>query len=481
MRNMCLSVILSVMFVMLVACGGEAPRVNYVYDAQYYILTYPGEPMRAYECETAHLDEVYESYIEHLDEQQCEAELPPGFYNFFADALLFIETIEAVHPIFILDGMLPEYYEAFRDEFLSKAAVPITRSDFVLAMQRFSTVLRDGHMGMGVYTDRRLGGRFSHGGGIHANFVMRDGRFFLDSEPDVELLKIAGVPIDDIVYQIDRYFFFENQLARNHHMPSLLGNEVMWRRAGGNTSRWTVELTLLENNVEILRNSTIFGQATGASWPQFNYIIRFEVLEEHDIFHIALRQFIDGDHITEVVNAIKEAMEAGIRHFIVDLRGNRGGNSWAGQRLLEAMGITLPSFGAVRRASEMAMEQRGVSFPPDADRIVFQPFAASARNPNNVHVSVLTDVYTFSSATMMAVWVQDGGFGSVIGEPSSNSPSAFGDMLNFELPIARLGVNVSYTRFLRPNPDADQETLWPDIIMPARDAFYVAVEYLRNR
>ena len=78
---------------------------------------------------------------------------------------------------------------------------------------------------------------------------------------------------------------------------------------------------------------------------------------------------------------------------------------------------------------------------------------------------------------MMATWVQDGGFGVVIGEPSSNSPSAFGDMLVMTLPYTNIQMRVSYSKFLRPDTDADQRTLWPDIPMEPHLALETAVEF----
>jgi hypothetical protein len=76
--------------------------------------------------------------------------------------------------------------------------------------------------------------------------------------------------------------------------------------------------------------------------------------------------------------------------------------------------------------------------------------------------------------------VQDGGFGNVIGSPSRNAPSPFGDMSSFTLPYSGLVASVSHARFLRPDTTADQSTLWPDIIVDPADALDVAIEYLRN-
>jgi len=84
---------------------------------------------------------------------------------------------------------------------------------------------------------------------------------------------------------------------------------------------------------------------------------------------------------------------------------------------------------------------------------------------------------------MMGVWVQDGGFGNIIGSPSSNSPTNFGDWGgSLDLPYSRTYVSfISFTRWLRPDEDADPVTLWPDIMVsPGEDALDAALEFLRN-
>jgi len=152
------------------------------------------------------------------------------------------------------------------------------------------------------------------------------------------------------------------------------------------------------------------------------------------------------------------------------------------------MGITIPNFGATRRISDLAEQHRPWVFEWIAENydldgleyITFDPSVQYTANPNGVFVSVLTDAQSYSSATMMTAWVQDGGLGNVIGQPSRNNPSPLGDMLPVTLPDSGLVFAVSYTRFLRPDASADQITLWPDIIVPAEDALNIAVEFLRD-
>jgi C-terminal processing protease CtpA/Prc len=86
-------------------------------------------------------------------------------------------------------------------------------------------------------------------------------------------------------------------------------------------------------------------------------------------------------------------------------------------------------------------------------------------------VYVLTSNQTFSSATMFSVYLQDNGFAKVIGEPSGNSPSAYGDVLTFQLPNSKLMFQTTFKYFKRPDISKDSiKTQVPDYAVPAEDA-----------
>jgi len=227
---------------------------------------------------------------------------------------------------------------------------------------------------------------------------------------------------------------------------------------------------------------------------EMDFIIRDEMIGD-DIFFIDFRRSVLGDHIDETTARIEQAIENGLRKFIVDLRDNVGGDSRAGQRLLEAMGIRVPSNGVIRSFSPLTIDAwrgHGMIYGPFyifpmlraltlfADGIKSEPCTHSL-NANNVFVSILTSNRTYSAATMMAYLVQDGGFGNIVGAPTRNAPTSFGDMLFFNLPYTGLQSWVSHARFLRPDANADQSVLWPDIMTDPANALEAAIAYLRGR
>lgn len=152
-----------------------------------------------------------------------------------------------------------------------------------------------------------------------------------------------------------------------------------------------------------------------------------------------------------------------------------------GEQLLKAMGMQAPSYGCYIRISELSVKTRSLR-QTDDDIIYYEPNVYSTVKNDGIELVILTDTLTFSSATMLGVWVKDGNLGTIIGRPSMNAPSCFGDMLPFKLPVSQLSINISYKKFLRPDTAADPTLLMPDILTErSEDALAVALEYLSSK
>ncbi|HEX2938827.1 MAG TPA: S41 family peptidase [Ruminiclostridium sp.] len=111
-----------------------------------------------------------------------------------------------------------------------------------------------------------------------------------------------------------------------------------------------------------------------------------------------------------------------------------------------------------------------------------KPNLSMAKTNSHISLVVLTNEFTYSSATMLAVFAQDGKLGTVIGYPSANSPSCYGDVLSFQLKNSGTKGQVSFKRWLRPNANADQRMLHPDILVPiGGDALQTAIKFLDHQ
>jgi len=120
-----------------------------------------------------------------------------------------------------------------------------------------------------------------------------------------------------------------------------------------------------------------------------------------------------------------------------------------------------------------------IIFIDEGDSQIGEP-STDCDNENNIFISVLTDRLSMSSSRITGEIVQDGKLGNVIGEPSANAANSFGGMIPFYTPILNLPITISHMWFMRPDINADQTTLIPDILVPAEEALDTALEFLRG-
>lgn len=128
--------------------------------------------------------------------------------DYSQDAWALVTEIEKTHPIFLIEGELPEYYNDVKALYIACTSKPLTGKDFMLATQQYLTVLQDGHMGGGLsnyekYLDIRWGYE-----NASLFLLTPDGAL-----SDMEVIEIGGIPVKEVTSQIDRYYYAENEAA----------------------------------------------------------------------------------------------------------------------------------------------------------------------------------------------------------------------------------------------------------------------------
>ncbi len=169
---------------------------------------------------------------------------------------------------------------------------------------------------------------------------------------------------------------------------------------------------------------------------------------------------------------VKEFFEAvknnGIGKVIIDVRENIGGDSGVMEAFMRQLPIEhYKTYGTTIRYSELAAKRAGMrktrgtsTYLPSTRKV------ETVENPFQGNIFIFTGNQTFSSGNWIAVVFHDNDLGTIIGEPTGNSPSSFGDMLSFQLPNTRFILGVSYKYFTRPDPSRDpQNSLYPHIII----------------
>lgn len=158
-----------------------------------------------------------------------------------------------------------------------------------------------------------------------------------------------------------------------------------------------------------------------------------------------------------------------IQNIAVDVRNNTGGNSSVVDEFIKYLPVdNYLSYSGDVRYSKEAKEQRGhskdqgyVSYTNSKQKNIK---VEDSRLIFNGNIYILTSAKTFSSANWFAVIFKDNNMGKIIGEPTGNQPSSYGDILSFQLPESGILYSVSYKKWVRPLRKNDPEdSLHPDI------------------
>jgi hypothetical protein len=216
----------------------------------------------------------------------------------------------------------------------------------------------------------------------------------------------------------------------------------------------------------------------------------------------AAYMFLRGvGNFTDLLDGLfAEAARARVGTLAVDLRHNRGGSSALGHQLLYYLRAPGPvlGYGATVRVSPLARlsypglddELRrspdarpvagGFEFPPsDVLRDLRDPrsdaFVPPPAAPFGGRVVFLIGPETFSAGSELATLARDNRLGLLVGQPTSQRPTSFGDKLFVALPRTGVLASISYKRFVRPDQTRHGDpTLAPDVEVPVSAAQLLA-------
>jgi C-terminal processing protease CtpA/Prc len=220
--------------------------------------------------------------------------------------------------------------------------------------------------------------------------------------------------------------------------------------------------------------------------------VRFSIDAEHSLGVFTFdRCAVDATYRDRLAKFFRTVHEQQIRRVAVDLRQNSGGSSQVTDEFLRYLDVAeFRDFSGDVRWSAPALQQRRGSGAPR-----FEPAKAVRRRNDRVadpppfsgELFVLTGPATFSSGNWFAAVMHDNGFAKLVGEPTGNAPSSYGDVLSFTLPESGTSYTLSFKRWRRPDPERDPAaTLVPDVAVPrtresVRDGSDPVLDWLRAR
>lgn len=168
-----------------------------------------------------------------------------------------------------------------------------------------------------------------------------------------------------------------------------------------------------------------------------------------------------------------------IRKLVVDMRYNGGGNSMLGDQLLQYLGVDTDSiikYKTFVRKSDFLFKCMPDFYDcckgkpeelipmEDCEKL---PFLPQIKNRFEGKVIFIQGQNTFSSANYLLTTIKDNHLFPIIGTPTSQKPTCFGDVLPVELPFTGTKGYISHSYFERPDVSCNEENcLSPDFHIP---------------
>ncbi len=385
-----------------------------------------------------------------------------------ADREQCIRIVEETHPYFITVED-QSGYAAARERYAAATGGPMTAGEFQSATAEYLCFFGDGHTGV----------RWAEEEYLNLPQTYADGRTWQLDENGERLSgveTIGGVAIEDIYAAIDRTFPAENEMAQERNRQKRITGRNLLTLAGAEIHDNAVTV-MFSDGMEAEYTFRQPASDASGSGEDGGTVNRWYM--DGDVLVVDFNMCNDDDEMKAIASELKAAVDGGCTKVIIDVRNNPGGSSNACTRLLNAMGMGAPQYDMLVRFSPLARQGRG--YLRQSGEYRFSGSNGAVKRNENVHLAVLCDRVTFSSATMMCVYVRDGGHGVLIGEPSSNMPSAYGDILYFSLENSHVNACISHKQFIRPDEANTERMLVPDFWVDPDEAYAEAMNWLTQQ
>ena len=215
----------------------------------------------------------------------------------------------------------------------------------------------------------------------------------------------------------------------------------------------------------------------------------FTLMKEKKCAVMDFRSFDNPDKMKEFADSMFTTLrENNIKHLVIDIRNNGGGNSKVGDELFKYISSTpFNQFGntviritpTTKRIAQYPIDMApGWYFHNSLEMI--QPLTVEEGHFDG-KVYLLTSNYTFSSASVFSWAFKHFNMGTVIGEETGGMNVHFGDILYYKLPVSGITCYISYKRFW--NYGANEQNIHgtlPDHPVPQAEALEKALKLIKR-
>lgn len=230
-------------------------------------------------------------------------------------------------------------------------------------------------------------------------------------------------------------------------------------------------------------------------WASEPYTYR--LMEPEGVAIMEFDAFMDADRFRYFTDSLFSVLkEKQIRHLIIDIRKNGGGDSDLGDELLQYISpVPFKQFGKqVIRYSDLqkklalqlpgsskdySHKQDGIEIIEETDEMI-----PLRENPLRYQgkVYLLVGHTTFSSASSLSWAFQNFKLGPVIGEETGGMSVCFGDIVILQLPYSKINSTISFARmYMYKASDQEIHGTVPDKPFPAEKALQYTLRLISGK
>lgn len=422
------------------------------------------------------------------------------------EVMNLLAFIKEFHPLPLVDEAAFTRFETYAEALCDKLDERMERPAFQVELNRWLALLRDAHTFL-MLDDASL-----------YPFTLRyyEGSFYFRSLPDSvpdctgkELIAMNGRAVDSLKQELMVYVPSENQVKAcitgsffmNHKaFLNALGidtdRDIRFMFADGGEVRLPSSLDKgaagshqvkqVLHPVTARRNEPFHYQITGDTcYFQFNAMIdKFSYWQGCRLMQVSPDKAV-ADSLPLFADFLDEMARAmavhNVNRLVIDMRYNGGGNSVLGDVLLEFLGVSFQDIRPFRsyiRVSDFLQTCYPALFIRDKyesmrgklveQNQVMNDLAADMPKPSSRfhgEVTFIQGQNTFSSANYLLTLVKDNALFPIIGIPTSQSPTCFGDVLCVELSYTQIKGYISHSYFVRPDERNQETSLLPDSLV----------------
>lgn len=359
------------------------------------------------------------------------------------------------------------------DSVKEKITDDISRGNFYFLIQSILASFKDAHTTANAYLSLR---DFKT---TKINYLwLSDGLYIGE---DIEglvkgdkILSINGKNTDQILYELSLIVSNENINWVKSRSNELLNMEPYLRYLNLMNENNEMNFVIIRDGQE--QNQSIGLKDLIGKIPfEYNSDYYFKLMEDANLGFFQINACINNyEYKTYLQNCFIAIKENNIKNIVIDLRKSGDGDPSVIGRFLKYLAVDkYRSFLRINKTPEEEANQS--KYTSKEDYFASMPYPNCSINHNidnelifDGKIYILISKDTFGSGNWFGAIFQDNHLATVVGEPSGNAPTGYGDKLDFVLPNSNIYFTMSQRIWVRPDPRREAALLQPDIVVETR-------------